>query len=64
MEPKKLYIASSYAELREQYAKEMEFEKKNTFANYVQSAARAYDAFLDARKTGTKKGLIAWLCDT
>ena len=55
MEPKKLYIARSYAELRERYAKEMEFEKKNTFANYVQSAARAYDAFVDAKKNGDEE---------
>ena len=67
MEPKKLYIAKSFAALKANYAKNLELDKSKTFEQYVQSAVRLYEALETAKLNGDDERafvLAMRYCDT
>ena len=49
MEPKQLYIAKSYTELKRSYGKEIDYEPQKSYDNYIQTAVRVYDAMIQAK---------------
>ena len=53
----KLYIATNLSELKEKYAKSVEYNKSQAYGNYIQTSKRVHEAILTAENDGDDERL-------